>query len=142
MKKKTLKGMTLVEVLIATAILGIMTLFLAKNAYVIEDYNRATTNLNQKVAVEAPLAELQKISKIPKCDEDGNLLDESGNPLAPDKPPVYVDHTLDDSITVSVSDNKGHVVDINGKAYSTEDAYVSDDGVAGSGLNLKFIVLE
>ena len=136
MKKKTLKGMTLVEILIATAILGIMTLFLAKNAYVIEDYNRATTKLNQKVAVEGPLAELQKPSVIQKVDEDNNpVLDEFNNP-------VYVDDVLDDSVKINVSDNDGHTVSVKGKAYSTEGAYTSPDDVAGSGLNLKFIVLE
>ena len=130
MKKKTLKGMTLIEVLIATAILGIMTLFLAKNAYVIEDYNRSTTKLNQKVAVEGPLAELQKPSVIQKVDDD-----EFNNP-------VYVDDVLDDSVKINVSDDDGHTVSVNGKAYSTEGAYTSPDGVAGGGLNLKFIILE
>ena len=136
MKKKTLKGMTLIEVLIATAILGIMTLFLAKNAYVIEDYNRSTTKLNQKVAVEGPLAELQKPSVIQKVDDDNNpVLDEFNNP-------VYVDDVLDDSVKINVSDDDGHTVSVNGKAYSTEGAYTSPDGVAGGGLNLKLIILE
>ncbi|MBQ8961863.1 MAG: prepilin-type N-terminal cleavage/methylation domain-containing protein [Ruminococcus sp.] len=139
-KKKALKGMTLVEVLVAIAILGIMTLFLAKNAYVIEDYNRATTRLNQKVAVEGPLAEMQKASVIQDVDEDGNLVyDISGNP-------VYSDHKIDDDVTIHVGYNTADLskyAEVKGKAYTVEDAYTGDTaGVAGNELGLKFISLD
>ena len=147
-KKKALKGMTLVEVLISLAILGVMTLLISKNARVIEQYNRATTKLNQKVAVEAPLAEMQKASMIPKMDEDGNYLDESGNLLAEGAAIVYEEHKIDDSVSIKVGycDKSGkHTGDatVKGKAYTVEDAYLDDaTGVAGEELHLKFIALD
>lgn len=139
-KKKTLKGMTLVEVLIAIAILGIMTLFLARNASVIEQYNRATTRLNQKVAVEGPLAEMKKASVIQDVDEHGDpVFDGFGNP-------VYSDHKLDDDVTIRVgydTSDESKYAEVKGKAYTVEDAYTGDtEGVAGGELNLKFLTLD
>ena len=123
-KGKVLKGMTLIEVLIAVAIMGIMTLFLAKNASVIERYNASTTRLNKKIAYEAPLAETAQSS-----DYDAAL--------------------IDDSVTIRVgydSENLDKYTEIKGKAYTTEEDahdYLDDNvTVAGSGLHLKFITLD
>ena len=121
-KKKTLKGMTLVEILIAIAILGVMSLFIARNASVIEKYNMSTTRLNKKVALEGPLAE----TGIVENEEAAKI---------------------DDSVTIHVgyvdSGGADKEVQIKGKAYSVEEAY-DDDGmeVGGSGLNLKFLKLD
>jgi prepilin-type N-terminal cleavage/methylation domain-containing protein len=128
-KKKSLKGMTLVEVLIAIAILGIMTLFIARNASVIEKYNRSTTRLNQKVAVEGPLAEMQKPEV--KYDEATG---------------TYVENKIDDDVTIRVGYNPSDLTkyaEVKGKAYTVEDAYTVDTtGVAGGSLNLKFLTLD
>lgn len=127
-KKKSLKGMTLVEVLIAIAILGIMTLFIARNASVIEKYNRSTTRLNQKVAVEGPLAEMQKPEIIKN--EDG----------------TFSEHKIDDNVTIRVgydTTDATKYAEVKGKAYTVEDAYTVDTtGVAGGSLNLKFLTLD
>lgn len=141
-KKKSLKGMTLIEVLIAVAILGIMTLFLAKNASIIERYNRSTTKLNQKVAVEGPLAETHSSNIVPELNDDGTIKKDSlGNT-------VYADTKIDDDVTINVGycDDSGKLVGsaaVKGKAYTVESAYGGDvSGVAGGELDLKFINLD
>lgn len=119
-KKKALKGMTLIEVLIAVAIMGIMTLFLAKNASVIETYNRATTRLNRKVAYEQPLAETGQTA-----DYDAAKID--------DEVSIHVGYSTSDL---------SKYAEVKGKAYTVEEAYTEDEtGLAGENLDLKFITL-
>ncbi len=120
-RKRKMKGMTLVEVLIALAIMGIMTLFLAKNASVIERYNRATSRLNQKTAIEGPLAETAQTEDI-----DEALIDSSVS--------IHVGYNKDDA---------SKYAEVKGHAYSVKDAYTRDDtGIAGNELELKFITID
>ena len=120
-KKKTLKGMTLIEVLIAIAIMGVMTLLIAKNASIIETYNRATTRLNQKVAYERPLAETGQTA-----DYDAAKID--------DKVSIHVGYSTSDL---------SKYAEVKGKAYTVEEAYTEDEsGLAGERLDLKFISLD
>lgn len=60
--KKKLKGMTLVEVLVALAIFAIISSVLASTiAFVCNVFNR-TDRLNKKINNEAPAAELQQVA--------------------------------------------------------------------------------
>ena len=55
-KKKSVKGMTLIEVIVAIAVLGIMAMFAARMATVSCNIMKSTTHLNNKTEIEAPYA--------------------------------------------------------------------------------------
>lgn len=57
-KRKTLKGMTLMEIIISLAILAVLTLVLVQTSTAINTYTRSAKNINQKVASQAPVAEM------------------------------------------------------------------------------------
>lgn len=57
-KRKTLKGMTLMEIIISLAILAVLTLILVQTSTVIDTYIKSTKNINQKVTAQAPVAEM------------------------------------------------------------------------------------
>lgn len=56
-RKTTRKGMTLIEVLIALVIFGMLSSVMVSIGLSIDKTLRATTNLNERVADEAPLME-------------------------------------------------------------------------------------
>lgn len=58
--KKTVKGMTLVEVLIAIFVLGVMGTLMAKAATISCSMMKSANHMNNKVEVEAPLAAAQE----------------------------------------------------------------------------------
>jgi prepilin-type N-terminal cleavage/methylation domain-containing protein len=56
-KKKIFKGMTLVEIIISIAVLAIMTTVLVAASSSIQNYLRAAGDMNDRVAVQAPVAQ-------------------------------------------------------------------------------------
>jgi prepilin-type N-terminal cleavage/methylation domain-containing protein len=58
--KKTVKGMTLVEVLIAIFVLGVMGTLMAKAATISCSMMKSANHMTNKVEVEAPLAAAQE----------------------------------------------------------------------------------
>lgn len=56
---KKLQGMTLIEIIIAIAVLAVMGLVLVTTAQVINQHTKAANQLNKKVAVQGPIAEAQ-----------------------------------------------------------------------------------
>ncbi len=56
-KKKVFKGMTLYEVIIAIAIMAVMTTILVAAGMAINGYLRAANDVNDRVALQAPFAE-------------------------------------------------------------------------------------
>lgn len=55
--KKKLKGMTLIEIIIALAVFAMLGVLLVTASNVINAHIRATNNLNRKVTVQGPIAE-------------------------------------------------------------------------------------
>ncbi|MBR6671052.1 MAG: prepilin-type N-terminal cleavage/methylation domain-containing protein [Ruminococcus sp.] len=55
-KKKVFKGMTLIEIIIAIAVLAVMTSVLVIVSQSIQRYLRASEDINDRVAVQAPVA--------------------------------------------------------------------------------------
>lgn len=55
-KKKVFKGMTLIEIIIAIAVLAVMTSVLVIVSQSIQKYLRASEDINDRVAVQAPVA--------------------------------------------------------------------------------------
>lgn len=57
-KRKTFKGMSLMEVIISLAILSVLTLVLVQTSNTINMYLRSAKNVNQKTVQQAPVAEI------------------------------------------------------------------------------------
>lgn len=79
MKKKTLKGMTLMEVIIAIAVFAVFGVILVTAGTTIDNLTKATTNLKKKVSTQSPYAANQLHSYV---DQSGNPKDLTGTPLA------------------------------------------------------------
>lgn len=57
-KNKKFKGMTLVEIIVSIAILGVLTLVLVQTSTVINMYIKSANNVNKKTISQAPVAEM------------------------------------------------------------------------------------
>lgn len=55
-RKKSVKGMTLIEIIVAIAVLGVAGLVLVRIGSVSNNLMKATNHLNNKVDIEAPYA--------------------------------------------------------------------------------------
>ena len=81
--KKKLRGMTLVEVVIAIVIFAALSLVLVVVGNSIEAHQRAARKLNNKVAVQGPIAEAQnKQSALLVNDEYEIKVEKSGDSSA------------------------------------------------------------
>lgn len=115
--KKKLKGMTLVEVVIAIAVFAIMGALLVTAANLINVHLKSTNQLNAKVAEQGPIAEAQYI----------------GTGVA------YAVAGGTTQIEVKYGGSKE--IKLNGQAYSLRDEVndpVNED-IPNDGLNFKFI---
>lgn len=115
-RKRKFRGMTLIEIIIALAIFAIMGFMLVLAATTIEQHSRAAKELNDKVAVQGPIAEAQNKS--------GSVL-------------------LDDSVEIKVNSNiivKGALYDTADYVVDADGNYVrATDGAYYEDLNLKYI---
>ncbi|MCR4638438.1 prepilin-type N-terminal cleavage/methylation domain-containing protein [Ruminococcus sp.] len=110
-KKKSLKGVTLVEIIISLAVVSVLTLLLVTTATTINAYIKSANHVNQKTTVQAPIAE--------------SGFTGSANELS----------TSDKDIKITVNGK----VTLVGKGYSVVDpAAPADEGVGGN-LNMKFV---
>ncbi|MBR6581515.1 MAG: prepilin-type N-terminal cleavage/methylation domain-containing protein [Ruminococcus sp.] len=57
LRKKVLKGMTLLEIIIAIAIVAVMTSVLVATSNAINSYLRSANDINDRVAIQAPVAQ-------------------------------------------------------------------------------------
>lgn len=161
--KKTLKGMTLVEMIISIAVFGMLGLILVQVGTMIDKTNKATGRLKKKVNIQAPYAASQNI--------DYTDYDEDDNPVPAQLTPSLSNITvsLDDSggnpINVTVRCKKSHdsdeyenrvitaEIDLAGKCYNTMEVVEDNDKIvekdaddnivgANSKNNLQFITLD
>ena len=110
-KKKSLKGVTLVEIIISLAVVSVLTLLLVTTATTINAYIKSANHVNQKTTGQAPIAE--------------SGFTGSANELS----------TSDKDIKITVNGK----VTLVGKGYSVVDpAAPADEGVGGN-LNMKFV---
>ena len=123
-KKKSLKGMTLVEIIISLAIVSILTVILVGASGLIDKYIKSANTVNNTVATQLPVAESKDSAhahKITTKKEDGTDDDYSAK------------------ITFSVGGSSPRTVVMKGKLYEAEDPdNVSDENIGG-GLNMKYI---
>lgn len=121
-RKKKLSGMTLVEVIISIAVFAAITLILTLIGRSVDAHRKAAKNINDKVAVQGPIAEAQN-----------------------EKSALLVDD--DYEITVQKSGDASAEVVVKGKLYSAEPFSVDDEGnqipdpTAGNA-NLRFVEIE
>ena len=117
--KKKLRGMTLVEVVIAIVIFASLSLVLVVVGNSIEAHQRAARKLNNKVAVQGPIAEAQNKQSALLVNDDYE-------------------------ITVEKSGDSSASVVVKGKLYSVEPFSVDDAGhqIPAEGGNLRFIEIE
>lgn len=112
-KKKTFKGMTLVEIIISLAIVGAMTTIIVGAAGAINKYTKASNDMDKRVAMQAPVAEAQYYNIV------------AGTP----RPTEPVEIIVNNNITVNGNINY---------AFDVEEMTENADG-AGSGLNMRYI---
>lgn len=121
-KKKKLKGMTLIEIIVAIAVFAMISLILVMLGTAVNAQRRSANKVNRKVAVQGPIAEAQN---------DGNAF------------------LVDDEykITVARKGSPASEVTINGKLYSTQSYTIDEDGNQipdpnAEKANLRFIEIE
>ncbi|MCR4638450.1 type II secretion system protein [Ruminococcus sp.] len=125
--KKSLKGMTLIEMIISIAIFAIMGGLLVLVGTHIDATNRATNVLKSKVSNESPYAANHKTSYL---DKDGNAKE-----LTPDN--INVEIKLDDT-TVLLEAEKYNTEDVVTDGLSNADKEAMKKKANG-GLNLSFV---
>jgi type II secretory pathway pseudopilin PulG len=97
-KKRSLKGTTLVEIIVALAVFAMLGLILAQLGMAIDKTNKASSRLNKRVNIQAPYAASQQ------TEYNGYTVDADGN-----KTPAVL--TLDNTasqIEVSIKDDTGN----------------------------------
>lgn len=108
-KKRSFKGITLVEIIVSIAVVSIMTLLLVATATSINAYIKSANNVNKKTALQAPVAESTYTGSATRID-----------------PNVHI--TVNNNIKL-----KAELYAVNDPATTPDD-----DGVGGN-LNMKFV---
>ncbi len=113
-KKRVFKGMTLMEIIIAIAIVAVMSTVLVVAASAINSYLRSARQVNRRVADQAPVAEVGY-----------------DNPAAP---------TIAGGVQIEL-DYGSHKMHLNGKVYKvyTDEEMTAHSDEFGRGLNMKYI---
>jgi prepilin-type N-terminal cleavage/methylation domain-containing protein len=169
MKQKTLKGMTLAEIIIAMAIFAMLGVILIKLGTIVDQTTKSSNRLNKRVAVQAPYA-ASKETTYYLLDSDGKpVLDVNDNPVTADLKPdisqvqVYIDLDGTDGNGDGIKDGNGtpdvvkvkkrdgtevnydSLTTLHGKHYSTKDIVVNksevydSNDVSNTGHHLQFI---
>lgn len=121
-KKKKLRGMTLVEIIVSIAVFAMISLILVMLGSSVNAQRRSTKRVNDKVAVQGPIAEAQN-------DENSLLMDD------------------DYEIIVKKKGSDSTSAVVKGKLYSAQGYIIDEDGnkVAdpdAEKANLKFIEIQ
>lgn len=163
-RKKTKKGMTLIEIIISLAIFSMLGVVLVQAGTLVDRTNKATSRLNKKVNAQSPYAASQN-TEYHQYDTDGNLMyDGSGNPIYGTLSyvnmdiEVYIDENNDgvaDDVSVKYKKADGseetkvepakHLT--TAKRYTTEDLVINrsniyDPNGPNKNHNLKFAVFD
>lgn len=139
MKKKSLKGMTLAEVIISMAVFAMLGVILIKLGMVVDTTTKSSNRLNKRVAVQAPYAASRE-TQYDVLDANGKpVLDSDDKPVTAELDPdithidIYIDNDGTDNKgdgtpdVVKVKKKDGTLMDYNslttihGKHYSTAD---------------------
>lgn len=121
-KKKKLRGMTLIEIIVSIAVFAMISLILVMLGSAVNAQRRSTKRVNDKVAIQGPIAEAQN-------DENSLLMDDEYE------------------ITVAKKGAASTSVVVKGKLYSAQGYIIDEDGnkVAdpdADKANLKYIEIQ
>ncbi len=114
--KKKLRGMTLVEIIIALAVFAMLGALLVLAALSIEKHSRAARKINDKVAVQGPIAESQN---------------KAGSVVLEDNFEITVNGNI--KIEATLYDTANYIEDASGNLVRATDHPESED------LNFKYI---
>ncbi len=115
-KKKNVKGMTLIEVIIALLVFTIMTLVMVETGSVTKSLMMNTNHMTNKTVAESPIGSVQDVDGLE--DAAANLVDVNGDPLDQ----AAIDAELNQrSVTFTVTSGSFNAV-INADKYSTQAA--------------------
>ncbi len=84
--KKKVKGMTLIEVIVALAIFVVMTLMMVQVGAVTKSLMMQTNHMNRKTAAETPIASVQDVDALNTL--AAGILDDEGNAMEVEATPV------------------------------------------------------
>ena len=129
-KKKSLKGMTLVEIIISLAIVSVMTVVLVATSSAINNFVKSARNVNNTVATQVPIAETKDIAnahKIEGTDDEGNVVG------------YVAEITFDVKGTTSGGASIDKSVIMEAQLYEAEDPTTLDEDQLGGNLNMKFL---
>lgn len=115
-KKKSLKGMTLVECIIALAVLAISSSVLVTTCIGITKMKISTNSLNKKINYEAPIADGRITASV--TDADGNIINS-------------VQDTTGTSSTISLN-IAGVTYNATGKTFEVDESGVTTVDISGN----------
>lgn len=126
--KRKLKGMTLVEIIIAIAIVAVMSSLLVVAANGVNSYLHSARDINDRVALQAPIAE--SFNRDAAYAIQDTVDDGSGGEIATDA-----------VISITISPDGSDAFTMTAKAYETFNGQQMADRSEefGRGLNMKFI---
>ncbi|MBQ4465469.1 MAG: prepilin-type N-terminal cleavage/methylation domain-containing protein [Oscillospiraceae bacterium] len=114
-KKKTVKGMTLVEIIISLFVFGVAALIMVRIATVSNNFTMKASHVTKRTNIEAPLAENSSTGSDLVQEEDSNY-----------------------RVTVKMG---GKEVRIAGKAYTTSPA-AAGDNFASADYDIEFVTYD
>lgn len=131
--KKKLKGMTLIEVIVALAIFVVMTLMMVQVGAVTKSLMLQTNHLNRKTAAESPIASVQDVDAL--TDLAAGIVDDEGNAMVVSATPVTFTISANGSSRTSV---------VNTVKYSSQAAGEAEDPNFDTNMrgHLEFYVVE
>ena len=130
--KKTVRGMTLVEIIIAMFVFSVTAFILVQVGTTINALSQNASHVNKKTKVEAPLVENGEHIIFSKVEGDAEKLTIQQDDME------AVDGKL--RITINFDDKKGHKEEINiaGKAFTVAKAAESD-ATAKTNFDMQYI---
>lgn len=112
-KKKTVKGMTLVEIIISMFVFAVTALIMVRAGSVINSLTMHSNHVNKKVTIESPLVENgDNIVRVDPTDK--KKMASTNSDLV-----AVTNDAQDLKISMTV---KGHSVAVNGKRYNSSSA--------------------
>lgn len=123
-RKKTHKGMTLVEIIVSLAVVGIMTLVMVKASHAITKYTMSANNVDRKVTEQAPLAEVKYKDWAYSYGDEVTIN-------------LQITSGASSSVSATVKGETYAIVDP-----STIDPSLDESRIAGDKLNMKFVILK
>ncbi|MBR1898099.1 MAG: prepilin-type N-terminal cleavage/methylation domain-containing protein [Oscillospiraceae bacterium] len=140
-RRKSAKGMTLIECIISILVVGVSGLIMVTAATTVSHLLMETTHINNKVDAEAPIVNIKDVDAL--RDGGGNFIaavDNNGNPIAVEQ---------DVTIIVGQTNAAGTAMDssktyktVNAKKYNTASSAAGANADTHMNSNLEFYEIQ